>query len=190
MSPTQEYNRILLVFVLSSIILSTLAWTQVPELKDFYANSHGGLSTYSPIEMLLSPFLHLNGLHLLSNLILLVFVWYSFTSKIPSKFLLPFFLIGEIAQYSTILILNEPPTAGMSGFIFGIFGYMLVVYIKERNPEYKGILLFTFISFLLTSFQDTSTESQTSLVGHLSGYVFWILWSIGVIGLNMLSKKR
>ena len=178
MNSTVENSRLLLVFLLTSIILSILSWTAMPVLKDFYANSNSWLGMHSIIELILNPFLHISALHLFWNMLILTFLWANFTSSISAKQILPFFVFIETIQYIVILSFNQPPTAGISGFVFGIFGYMLISYIRQKNPEYKGILFFAFLSFILSSHQDPETQVRTSSLGHVSGFTLWIIWAV------------
>lgn len=50
MDSKQEYDTFLFILVFTSIILTVLSWTFVPELRDFYANAQGGIGVHTLLE--------------------------------------------------------------------------------------------------------------------------------------------
>lgn len=117
------------------------------------------------IQFFLYQFLHGGTLHVLSNSIFL----YMFGNQIESligktKYVL-FFLINTVFVGTSLLILSDGNTIGISGFAMAVLAYMFLDLRSRNNPEYRSAGIFLLINIAI------GFTGNISLVGHLMGAI-------------------
>jgi len=122
------------------------------------------------IQFLLYQFLHGGILHLLSN----SFFIYLFGNQVESiigrdKFIV-FFLLNTVFVGVSLLFFANRNTIGISGFAMAILSYVFLELKAQRNPEYRSAGVFLLINIAI------GFTGNISLVGHLSGAIFGIIF--------------
>ena len=122
------------------------------------------------IQFLLYQFLHGGILHLLSN----SFFIYLFGNQVESiigrsKFIV-FFLFNALFVGISLLFYANGNTIGISGFAMAILSYVFLELKAQRNPEYRSAGVFLLINIAI------GFTGNISLVGHLSGAIFGIIF--------------
>lgn len=158
------------------IFLGFMVPISIPMINIFGASTK--ISFLTPIQPFTAVFLHLNGMHWLTNSIyLLIIMWCDSINKQQlSHPILGIIMIGALDNLFAIvatLAYNLPTMViiGASGGIFGLLGYVLInnlitLYYKPRNKNIyiALILLLTVIYVVLTS-----NPNITSNIVHLTG---------------------
>jgi membrane associated rhomboid family serine protease len=133
------------------------------------------------ISIFSSNFIHVDPMHLISNL----YGIYSLThieKKIGTKkfiililFLLIFTTIFEVLLHK---IINSPCAIGISGILYGIATFDLMLYQKIDYQMLTAIILNISISY--------ATNKRSSIIGHIIGVISGV---IGGIIFKYLSKN-
>lgn len=141
-------------------IYTSIEWWRTPNC-DIPCGYHFGLSDLEFIygggfwKIYTSAFVHSNWAHLLGNLI---FLWL-FGNRVEQEFgrriWTVLFLISIPVGYASVVIVEEAPAAGISGFIFAMFGYLLVADWHETlwrtlsaRKTYIVFIIFVFITLI------------------------------------------
>lgn len=148
-----------------------------------YRFSLHGANWHSWPAILTAPFLHFGLAHLLNNSIALVWMG-GFTAIEGMQRFVAVTLASAITS-GVIVILLSPPgtlTAGMSGVIFGYFGYLLAAAFVERNLRQKLWRIFS-VTFLLfwwgfSFFSGLLPHAAISWQGHLGGAIGGVLVAV------------
>lgn len=130
-----------------------------------------------------APFLHLGLAHLLNNSLALVWMGGFTAIEGMSRFLAV--TLTSALTSGVIVILLSPPgtlTVGMSGVIFGYFGYLLAAAFVERNLRQKLWRIFS-VTFLLfwwgfSMFSGLLPHAAISWQGHLGGAIGGVLVAV------------
>ncbi len=140
-----------------------------------------GLVPHSPapyLGILLSPFIHGNSLHFMSNIIPLA----CFTFLMLQHGLLRYLLTSLIIiLMSGVLIWLFGRTAihiGASGLIYGYFGYLLLAGILSRELTLIGISLFVAVSYGGMIFGILPRSPYISWEAHLFGFFSGLLCAL------------
>lgn len=86
-----------------------------------------------------------------------------------NKFIL-FFVLNTVFVGISLLFLAYGNTIGISGFAMAILAYVFMELKAQKNPEYRSAGVFLFINIAI------GFTGNISLVGHLSGAIFGILF--------------
>jgi len=129
-----------------------------------------GLYVILIIQFLLYQFLHGGILHMLFN----SFFLYLFGNQVESligrnKFII-FFILNTLFVGIALLFFARGNTIGISGFAMAILAYIFLELRSRNNPEYKSAGIFLVINILI------GLGGNISLVGHLSGAIFGIIF--------------
>ena len=121
-------------------------------------------------------FLHADIIHLFTNLISFyylsqvlekrnsnAFKWILFMSSIIGNMMLYFFNTSSLA-------------VGLSAGLYGLLGWYLVIFIKEKHFRYQSVLSMFMRLFLINIF--ISFLPGISLMGHLAGFVSGLILSL------------
>lgn len=167
-------SMLFILFIIAIMWIGFLLQKVYPELSSF------GLiprTRIGAIGIISSPFLHGNLNHIYSNTIgLFLFgMVYSFFDGFAPKSL--FFLI---TFYSGLFVWLLAPSAnyiGMSGVIFGLYGYTLMIGFFKAN--FKHILLSTFMILIYGSvlFTMISFQKNVASVSHVIGFLTGCFWA-------------
>ncbi|MDD5377305.1 MAG: rhomboid family intramembrane serine protease [Candidatus Gracilibacteria bacterium] len=129
-----------------------------------------GLYVQLSIQFLLYQFLHAGILHLVSN----SFFLYLFGNQVEiligrGRFIL-FFLLNTVFVGISLLFFANGNTIGISGFAMAILAYIFLELRSQNNPEYRSAGVFLLINIAI------GFTGNISLVGHLSGAIFGMLF--------------
>jgi len=86
-----------------------------------------------------------------------------------SKFIV-FFLFNALFVGISLLFYANGNTIGISGFAMAILSYVFLELKAQRNPEYRSAGVFLLINIAI------GFTGNISLVGHLSGAIFGIIF--------------
>jgi rhomboid protease GluP len=120
-------------------------------------------------------FVHLDGLHLLSNL----YGFYIFAASplflLQPVVLLAVFILSGVGANLLSLFLNPSPSLGASGGVFGLIGYTLgaFLFLGAGLFQIQFLLLYIGISFAYAF----APGSRVDLYGHLGGLVTGLMLS-------------
>jgi hypothetical protein len=81
-----------------------------------------------------------------------------------------FFILNTFFVGIALLFLSNGNTIGISGFAMAILSYIFLELRSRNNPEYKSAGVFLIINILM------GLGGNISLVGHLSGAIFGIVF--------------
>jgi membrane associated rhomboid family serine protease len=138
----------------------SIAWWRTPNC-DIPCGYHFGLSDLEFIygggfwKIYTSAFVHTNWAHLIGNLI---FLW-AFGKRVEQAFghriWVILFLISVPVGFASVVIVEGAPAAGISGFIFAMFGYLLLADRQETvwrtltaRKLYIAFVIFIFLTLI------------------------------------------
>ncbi len=122
-------------------------------------------------RMVSSMFLHFGILHLAVNMFSLYSLGSSLEPKVGSvRFLFVYFLCGIGANIASLLFNVYVPSAGASGAIFGLYGYLLGVEIigNFKDRQRLGSIAINFIIFVIIN-AFISSQVSVDMAGHIGG---------------------
>jgi len=103
-----------------------------PSLLDYSSFSYSNFITY-PWVLLTSSFLHAGLMHLGYNLFALVMLGYGLELKTGPKFMIMLYLTSTITGNTAFALLFPRASAvGISGFIYGVIGALIIIRPKMR----------------------------------------------------------
>ena len=124
-------------------------------------------------------FLHFNFLHIIFNMFWLYDLGSQIESKKGSKFFVTFLIIIAIISNLTQFFVNGPAFGGMSGVVYGLFGY---VWVKSRLDPADGfridptvaMIMFGFFALCFTGFLGGIANWA-----HAGGLLTGLAWGYG-----------
>jgi membrane associated rhomboid family serine protease len=160
----------ILNFYNSDFVLKFIAWNYS---SDFF----------NPLQLITYQFIHVDGLHLLFNVLLFSFCAFEVEEKLGWKKMVLFYLICGITAGISHIIFSKLPVAGASGSIWGLL--MIYSYLfPERTFEslftkipiriFVRILFVTEIFFLITGL-DEGVSNIAHVVGGITGLLLIVL---------------
>ena len=137
-------------------------------------------------------FSHANFSHLFGNLISICFISFFIEEFLVKKvkYITLFILSGYFGNILSGILELEKQGVGASGSIFGLYGFLLLVFIfhyKELNVQRRQIFFYFLISFVinfLSSFNNYKT-SNVGVFAHLGGFICGL-----IIGFFFLDLKE
>ena len=127
-----------------------------------------------------SMFLHIGVVHLVANMVALFFLGSRLEPLLgTSRFLLVYFLCGIAAGIASLLFNFYEISAGASGAVFGVFGYILgEMLISDFNDRRKLIsIVLGFVVFVIIN-AVIATIISVDMAGHLGGFVAGIVLAV------------
>jgi rhomboid protease GluP len=117
-------------------------------------------------QLFTSIFVHINLLHLFSNMVFLLIFGIRAEDLFSTKeFFAIYFASGLLGSLLTLLMPSSIVSAGASGAIFGIFGACVIYLRKTFGESIMGALIFSFFLLML------STTPGVNIIAHLGGLV-------------------
>jgi membrane associated rhomboid family serine protease len=149
-------------------------WVMVPFLA---AHGHGGGQQL--YRLLTSAFLHLDPVHLLSNMVALAFVGYALEPVLGWWRFLSVYLLAAIGGSTCIYLFDTRfvAVAGASGAIFGLFAAALV-FARRVGFDMRSLIVIIALNFALTF-----TIDGISKLGHIGGFVVGGLAALAIGGI-------
>jgi membrane associated rhomboid family serine protease len=134
-------------------------------------------------QLLTAAFLHVNLLHLASNMLALVVIGPPLESQLGHWRYGAVYVLAALGGSAAVYVFGNPlgPTVGASGAIFGLFGAALVLYRK------LGLDLQWLIGIIALNFVLTFSIPGISKLGHIGGFVVGVL---AAAALNGVSRPR
>lgn len=165
-------------FLITLAVLGTALWQLLdPQhaLSRFIIAhpSSAGLNTSEPWRLITPAFLHFSATHLIFNL----FWWWYLAGRVElylgSKVLIPLFIFTAISSNLAQYIYSGPLFGGLSGVVYGLFGFAMVMSAKRGGPLYLPPALLVFmIGWLVLGYTDVlwvDMANEAHLIGLLSG---------------------
>ncbi len=212
--PRKKYIITPILVILNTLlyIATAMAFTLLPKLltKDQFHLSDGqtihdklyllfGYNHRSEVlngqvwRLISSIFLHFSPLHLVSNMIVLVYIGSLLECKLGKwNYLLMFLFTGIIAGMTSVAFHDTEISAGASGAIFGLFGILLALLSTdyyERSAR-KALLISTaiFVGFNILPVRG-GVDHAAHFGGIISGYLFGLMAYAGFNHKNLFIKK-
>lgn len=185
----QNYSWIKGLWVTSTLILLNLLvfllmyfgdvnFNNSPELLVWGAASDKAMMNGEWWRLITSIFVHGGFIHLIYNLIILVFIGSMVEAILGSKrFLIFYFLCGLFASLISFIFKSNYIEVGASGAIFGLCGIYLglaLIRYVERNFLVVIILIFVLLNILFSFKNGISMSAH--LGGLISGFILSILY--------------
>ncbi|MEO7992158.1 MAG: rhomboid family intramembrane serine protease [Chryseolinea sp.] len=145
-----------------------------------------------PWRVISSMFLHFGVIHLAVNMFSLYSLGSSLEPKIGAiRFLLIYFLCGVAANLASLIFNVYVPSAGASGAIFGLYGFLLGVEIIENFND-LGRLRSIAISFVIFVAMNAFISSQVrvDMAGHIGGGLMGLLLAFVLYAFNPLNDSK
>jgi membrane associated rhomboid family serine protease len=154
--------------------------------------------------MVSSQFLHASWLHLLSNMVVLLFLGKKLEERIGSLKFLAFYLASGIAGnivYAAFHLSSHEPVLGASGAVAGVLAASLlfnpngIVWLPGL-PIFLTVWMFApfwFISELLNAINEQNVRSTTGGVAylvHVGGFIFGLVAGLAFTRADKLGKDQ
>jgi membrane associated rhomboid family serine protease len=129
-------------------------------------------------ELITSAFLHVGLLHILSNMIALVFIGPPLEQLLGRWRFASVYLVSALGGSAAIYALGSQNsyTVGASGAIFGLFGACLVL-VRKLGLDLQWLIGIVAINFVLTF-----SIHGISKLGHIGGFVTGIVAALAIGG--------
>jgi membrane associated rhomboid family serine protease len=130
-------------------------------------------------ELITSAFLHVSLLHILSNMVALIFIGPALEQLLGRWRFASVYLVSGLGGSAAIYAFGNEltPTVGASGAIFGLFGACLVL-VRKLGLDLQWLLSIVVLNFVLTF-----SIHNISKLGHVGGFVTGILAALAIAGM-------
>ncbi len=189
----------ILVYVLSAFAMVIIAAYMIRDKSHFMKDPFGavkkiqlylGFNDRSSVlhgqvwRLVTNTFLHFSPMHLIGNMIALIYVGSMIESKLGKwNFLLLYLLTGITASMVSVGWNYNVVSGGASGAIYGLFGILLALAstdFYERNAR-KAILMSTAILVAITIIPiGRHIDHAAHFGGLISGYIFGLIFYAGI----------
>lgn len=130
-------------------------------------------AAYDFIRFLTAMFVHLDFLHLACNLMSLYYLANFLEKRNKIAFRLILFLSSIVGNMLLYIVDSSCLAAGLSAGLYGLLGWYVVIFIKEKQYRYKNQL--SLMIYLATINIFISLMPSVSFFGHLGGLFMGIL---------------
>ena len=136
-------------------------------------------------DLITSAFLHVGLLHILSNMIALVFIGPALEQLLGRWRFASVYLLSALGGSAAIYAFGNEltPTVGASGAIFGLFGACLVL-VRKLGLDLQWLISIVALNFVLTF-----SIHGISKLGHIGGFVTGILAALAIGGMPSLRTR-
>jgi membrane associated rhomboid family serine protease len=190
--PTSSRPRVTFVLIVINVIafLASGEFTIASAGNGTWLFQHGWLDgpqihiLHQYWRLVTAGFLHLNLLHIASNMYVLYVLGVVLEPAIGSRrFALIYFVSLLAGAFGALVLTPDTPTVGASGAIFGVAG-AFAVELRARgiNPLTSGIGIFIILNLVLTL-----SLSNISIGGHIGGLIAGALCALA---LQAADKRR
>ncbi len=154
-----------------------LRWQLVPEFV------HDDADYY---QLLTSAFLHVNLLHIGSNMLALVVIGPALEAQLGHWRYAAVYVLSALGGATAVYVFGNPlgPTVGASGAIFGLFGAALVL-VRRLGLDPQWVIGIIVLNFVLTF-----SIPNISRLGHIGGFVTGMLAALAIGGPPVRSGRR
>jgi len=142
-------------------------------------------SDHSYYRLFTAMFLHVNLLHIASNMLALFFVGPAVERVLGRWRFLALYMLSGLGGSVAIYLFGDTrlPVAGASGAIFGLFGACLVLVRK------LGLDLPWLVGIIVINFVFTFSVADISKLGHIGGFVVGAVAALAIGGLPNVRKR-
>jgi len=136
-------------------------------------------------ELLTSAFLHANVLHIVSNMVVLVYVGPALERLLGGWRFLTVYLLSALGGSAAIYAFGNAigTTVGASGAIFGLLAACLVL-VRRLGLDLQWLVSMIALNFVLTF-----SISGISKLGHLGGFVTGLVAAVAIGGLPSVRTR-
>jgi len=136
-------------------------------------------------ELITSAFLHANVLHIVSNMVVLVFVGPALERLLGGWRFLAVYLLSALGGSAAIYAFGNDigTTVGASGAIFGLLAACLML-VRQLGLDLQWLISMIALNFVLTF-----SISGISKLGHIGGFVTGILAAMAIGGLPSVRSR-
>jgi membrane associated rhomboid family serine protease/antitoxin component YwqK of YwqJK toxin-antitoxin module len=192
-------------FILAALNVLAFAWVAVQQQSlllntsgDVLAILHAGanLNPFTlggePWRLITSMFLHFGIWHLVMNMYGLIALGIALEKGIGSiRFLIVYFIFGIGSGIASLYFNEFVISAGASGAIFGLCGYLMGAQVIEnfKDREKFSSILINFVIFLvLNAF--VTFQFNVDLSGHIGGFIIGVVLSIVHFKLRQVRESK
>lgn len=171
----------ILWYIYVSNITSNFSSLSIDVLYHYGAILGETFSKHDYWRLLSATFAHVNKEHIIANMSTLMIFGVIVERHIGTiKYLMLYLLAGIIANYCIVLFDPHVVTAGASGALFGLMGYITVqIFNKKSSLHQIGIGSISMVGFSLISTFITPNVSITAhITGFISGFIFGLIDNI------------
>jgi len=144
-------------------------------------------------RLVTSTFLHFSLLHILGNMIALIYIGSMVESKIGRwQYLLLYLCTGTIASMVSVMWRDHGISGGASGAIFGLFGILLALSstnFYERSARRALFISTAFFIVLNIIPIGEGIDHAAHFGGLISGYIFGLITYAAISGKNRFIQK-
>lgn len=162
--------------IIGSVIVSLLALTLFPDLDVFGINRYFYLQWQYHlwfVQFFSSQLLHGSIIHLAFNILFVGYFWNTIERLLWYKKMFLFFVLNAIFLWVLITFLSPANTVWMSWFAMAVLAYYTLQLYSIRHPEYTWWITALLINIAI------GFMPWISLVWHLWGAIFWVLFWYG-----------
>jgi membrane associated rhomboid family serine protease len=136
-------------------------------------------------ELVTSAFLHVSLLHILSNMLALVFIGPALEQLLGWWRFAAVYVLSALGGSAAIYAFGNvcAPTVGASGAVFGLFGACLVL-VRKLGLDLQWLVSIVAINFVLTF-----SIHGISKLGHIGGFVAGMLAALAIGGLPSVRAR-
>lgn len=166
-SPWTVSNTIMVLCLIFTAI------SYVVDLRLFSMNLYfysQGNYPYWLLQMFTSQFLHWGPLHLMMNAFFVLYFWNALERIIWEKKMILFFILNAIFLWVCLTFFTNANTIWISWFAMALLSYYTLELYSRWNPEYTWGITALVINIWI------GFTPGISLVGHLGGAVFWVVF--------------
>ncbi|MDP8011207.1 MAG: rhomboid family intramembrane serine protease [Thermoplasmata archaeon] len=150
------------------------------------------------IQLITGIFTHYDYIHILSNMVVLLFIGYPFEMKVGArKFIIIYLITGIIAEiiYALVHINEYYILLGASGSIFGIMGAYLKLYPEDEISMFLGFIFFPKIKVKFAVFFAALIELLAMVLSYEDNVAHLVHISAFIIGffiapIFMITRKK
>jgi len=149
-------------------VLSTII-----DLRLFGMNAYfydGWNYLYWILQMFTSQFLHGSPLHLMMNAFFVLYFWNVLERLIGEKKMIVFFILNTVFLWVCLTLFTNANTIWISWFAMALLSYYTLELYRRWNPEYTWGVTALVINI------GVGFYPGISLIGHLWGAIFWLIF--------------
>ena len=135
-------------------------------------------------QLFTAMFVHLNILHLLSNMFFLYLFGKYLEGLFPRRtYLLVYFGGGLLGNILTLALGPYLISGGASGAIFSIYAFLIVITYKTNQRSFRSILFVLILMLMLNSGLNTNS------VAHAGGALFGLLYGYYILKRRFIVRR-
>lgn len=190
--PKLKHIYIVIILVLLCLLFSLCFWFS-DNYRDFLWASREAVFEHHEYWRLFSAlFTHSDIKHLLSNMpLFVVFGWLLRNYFGLLAFPFAAFVVGALANYATLYYYSAHiRLVGASGIVYGLVGLWITFYLRYEVRYSFRMKLFRAAGVSMILLLPTTYSPTTSYLAHGFGFLFGVLFGLGLISTGIYDKKQ